>query len=83
MFILFTEHDTRQFVDHVCRMAASSENLDEAARRAIGEWRDTIVGDQQRTEDLVELLNQTMAAQLDTRFTRRVKSRGRAETLRR
>ncbi len=84
MIVLLEEQEAWSLMMLVTAVATDNADLSEEGKEAIRKWRGELREGSEALEELTDEMNDAMNTHIDSKFMRRVKSRGkRAETLRR
>lgn len=82
MLVLLEEPEAWSLMMLVSAVAIDNADISEEAKEAIRLWRSNRPENSPEMEQLTEDLNRAINAHLDTKFLRRIKSRGWYETVR-
>jgi hypothetical protein len=81
MIVLLEEPEAWSLMMLVSAVAIDNAEISEEGKEAIRKWRSARQESSPEMEKLTEELNKALNAHLDTKFLRRVKSRGWYETV--
>ena len=82
MIVLLEESEAWSLMMLVSAVAIDNAELSLEGKEAIRRWRSEHADDSAELDALTEALNERLTAKLDSKLTRRVKSKGRYETVR-
>jgi hypothetical protein len=83
MFVLLDEPEAWSLMMLISAVAVDNADLSDEGKEAIRRWRSERGEGSPLLADLTEELNRALNAHIDAQFTRRVKSKGWYETVRR
>jgi len=81
MIVLLEEPEAWSLMMLVSAVATDNADISEEGKEAIRRWRSDRGENSPELAELTEALNDAINAHLDQKFTRRVKNRGRFETV--
>ncbi|MCK9517554.1 MAG: hypothetical protein M0R74_00795 [Dehalococcoidia bacterium] len=82
MIVFLEEPEAWSLMMLVSAVAIDNADISEEGKEAIRRWRSDRNEESAELEELTDAINAAINAHLDTKFTRRVKNRGRFETVR-
>ena len=83
MIVLLEEPEAWSLMMLISAVAIDNADISLEGKEAIRRWRSDHAEGSPELEALAEALNERLNAAIDTKLTRRVKSRGRYQTVRR
>lgn len=81
MIVLLEQPEAWSLMMLVSAVAVDNAELSDEGKEAIRKWRSELAEGTPGLERLTDALNNAMNAHLDAKFTRRIKSKGRYETV--
>lgn len=82
MIVLLEEPEAWSLMMLVSAVAIDNADISEEGKEAIRRWRGERRENSPELDELTDALNEAINSHLDQKFTRRVKNRGRFETVR-